>query len=73
MTQKSYYPKAAELGNEWHIVDASGKNLGRLASQIATVLIGKHRPEFTPGVDLGDHVIKGMADKLPCYQPLSIL
>lgn len=57
MTQKSYYPKAAELGNEWHIVDASGKNLGRLASRIATVLIGKHRPEFTPGVDLGDHVI----------------
>ncbi len=57
MTQKSYYPKAAELGVEWHIVDAAGKNLGRLASQIATVLIGKHRPEYTPGVDLGDYVI----------------
>ncbi len=57
MTHKSYYPKAAELGTEWHIVDASGKNLGRLSSQIAAVLIGKHRPEFTPGVDLGDYVI----------------
>jgi len=57
MTQKSYYPKAAERSDEWYVVDAAGKNLGRLASQIAAVLIGKHRPEFTPGVDLGDHVI----------------
>jgi len=57
MTQKSYYPKAEEKSDEWFVVDASGKNLGRLASQIATVLIGKHRPEYTPGVDLGDHVV----------------
>ena len=57
MTQKSYYPKASELSKEWHIVDAAGQNLGRLASRIATVLIGKHRPEYTPGVDLGDYVV----------------
>lgn len=57
MTQKSYYPKAAERSDEWFIVDAAGKNLGRLSSEIAKVLIGKHRPEFTPGVDLGDYVV----------------
>ena len=57
MTQKSYYPKAAERSDEWYIVDAAGKNLGRLSSEIAKVLIGKHRPEFTPGVDLGDYVV----------------
>lgn len=57
MTQKSYYPKASDVSREWHIVDANGQNLGRLASKIATVLIGKHRPQYTPGVDLGDYVI----------------
>lgn len=57
MTQKTYYPKAGDVVKEWHIVDASGQNLGRLASKIASVLIGKHRPEFTPGVDMGDYVV----------------
>jgi len=57
MTQKTYYPKAGDVAKEWHIVDASGQNLGRLASRIAAVLIGKHRPEFTPGVDMGDYVV----------------
>ncbi len=55
--QKSYYPKAAEISGQWYLVDASGQNLGRLATRIATVLLGKHRPEYTPGVDLGDGVI----------------
>src|SRR3970040_494056 len=55
--QKSYYPKAGELTQEWHIVDASGQNLGRLAARIAKVLMGKHRPKYTPGVDMGDYVI----------------
>lgn len=55
--QKSYYPKAGELTQQWHIVDASGQNLGRLASRIATVLMGKHRADYTPGVDMGDYVI----------------
>lgn len=55
--QKSYYPKAGDVQGQWYVVDASGQNLGRLASRIATVLLGKHRPEYTPGVDLGDGVI----------------
>lgn len=57
MQQKSYYPKPGDVEAQWYIVDAAGKNLGRLASQIANVLLGKHRPEYTPGVDLGDAVI----------------
>lgn len=42
---------------DWYIIDATGKNLGRLATQIATILLGKHKPNFTPGVDTGDFVI----------------
>src|SRR3970040_1920493 len=57
MMQKSYYPKAEQLSQQWHIVDASGQNLGRLATRIATVLMGKHRADYTPGVDMGDYVI----------------
>lgn len=57
MKQKSYYPKAGEVASEWFIVDAAGQNLGRLASRIATVLMGKHKPEYTPGVDVGDYVV----------------
>ena len=55
--QKSYYPKQGDVEAQWYIIDASGKNLGRLASRIATILLGKHRPQYTPGVDLGDQVI----------------
>ena len=55
--QKSYYPKAGDLTQQWHIVDAKGQNLGRLATRITTVLMGKHRAEYTPGVDMGDFVI----------------
>jgi large subunit ribosomal protein L13 len=55
--EKTYYPKADEITREWYIVDANGQNLGRLASKIAEVLMGKHRPTFTPGVDSGDYVI----------------
>jgi large subunit ribosomal protein L13 len=57
MTQKTYYPKAEDITREWYIVDATGQNLGRLSSKIAATLIGKHRPEFTPGVDMGDYVV----------------
>ncbi len=64
MTQKSYYPKEAEFKVQWHHVDADGKNLGRLATKIAGVLMGKHRPEFTPGVDLGDHVVVTNCEKI---------
>jgi large subunit ribosomal protein L13 len=55
--EKSYYPKAADIHREWLLVDANGKNLGRLASKIASLLLGKHKPGFTPGVELGDFVI----------------
>ena len=62
--QKSYYPKASEIGSQWHLVDASGQNLGRLATRIAGVLLGKHRPNYTPGVDLGDFVIVTNCEKV---------
>lgn len=54
---KSYYPKASEIERKWYVVDASGQNLGRLASRIARVLLGKHKPTFTPGVEMGDYVV----------------
>ena len=55
--EKTYYPKAGEITHEWYVVDANDQNLGRLATQIASVLLGKHKPTFTPGVDTGDYVI----------------
>lgn len=55
--QKTYVPKASELSREWVLVDANGKFLGRLASQIAHIILGKHKPSFTPGVDTGDFVV----------------
>lgn len=55
--------KATEVSKKWYVVDAAGKNLGRLASQVATVLRGKHKPTFTPNVDCGDYVIVINASK----------
>jgi large subunit ribosomal protein L13 len=55
--QKTYYPKADEINPEWILVDANGQLLGRLATQIASVLLGKHKTNFTPGVGTGDYVI----------------
>jgi len=49
--------KAQEVKKDWYIVDASGMNLGRLATKVATVLRGKHKPTYTPNVDCGDYVI----------------
>lgn len=54
---KTYVPKQGDVQREWYIADAEGQNLGRLASDIATVLRGKHKPSFTPNDDVGDHVI----------------
>ncbi len=54
----------AEASREWYVVDATGKNLGRLATQIASVLKGKHKPIYTPGMDCGDFVIVINAEKL---------
>ncbi|MCU0485435.1 MAG: 50S ribosomal protein L13 [Anaerolineales bacterium] len=55
--QKTYIPKADELNSEWVVVDAQDTTLGRLATQVAAVLLGKHKPSFTPGVFAGDYVI----------------
>ncbi len=54
---KSYYPKESEIERKWYVVDAQGQNLGRLATRIAHVLLGKHKPTFTPGVEMGDYVV----------------
>ncbi len=61
---KTYTIKASEVEKEWFIVDADGKTLGRLASQIAYVLRGKHKPTFTPHMDMGDNVIVINAEKV---------
>jgi large subunit ribosomal protein L13 len=61
---KSYYPKAAEISRQWLLVDADGENLGRLATKIAALLLGKHKPSFTPGVEMGDFVIVINAKKI---------
>jgi large subunit ribosomal protein L13 len=55
--QKSYYPKAAEIIHDWVVVDADGQTLGRVAAHIAALLLGKHKPTFTPGVSMGDNVV----------------
>jgi large subunit ribosomal protein L13 len=62
--QKTYFPKTDDIVQEWYVLDATGQNLGRLASRIATVLLGKHKPSFTPGVDTGDYVIVINAEKV---------
>ena len=56
--------KPGEVKKQWHVVDATDEVLGRLASDIATVLMGKHRPEYTPHTDCGDFVIVLNADKV---------
>lgn len=61
---KTYVVKANEIEMHWFVVDASGQTLGRVASQVAAVLSGKHKPTFTPGADLGDHVVIVNAEKI---------
>ena len=61
---KTYMAKPDEVERNWYVVDAAGKTLGRLASEIAQVLRGKHKPEFTPHVDTGDYVIVVNAEKV---------
>ncbi|NMA95712.1 MAG: 50S ribosomal protein L13 [Clostridiales bacterium] len=61
---KSYMAKASEVERKWYVVDATGKTLGRMASQIAHILRGKHKPIYTPHVDTGDFVIVVNADKI---------
>ncbi len=62
--QKTYYPKPDEISREWVLVDANDQNLGRLATRIAEVLIGKNKPTYTPGVDTGDFVVVINAERV---------
>jgi large subunit ribosomal protein L13 len=62
--QKTYVPKSGDITHEWKLVDANGQNLGRLATRIATILLGKDKPTFTPGVDTGDYVIVVNAERI---------
>jgi large subunit ribosomal protein L13 len=57
MSQRTYSAKPADIKRQWHVVDVSDKVLGRAASQIATLLKGKHKAIYTPSIDTGDHVI----------------
>ncbi len=61
---KTYMSKPGEVERTWYIVDAEGQTLGRLASRIAKVLRGKHKPKFSPSVDVGDFVIVVNAEKI---------
>jgi large subunit ribosomal protein L13 len=61
---KTHTVKAEDISQEWYLVDAADKPLGRLACEVAKVLRGKHRPEFSPHLDLGDYVIVVNADKI---------
>ena len=61
---RTYSPRASVVKREWHIIDASGKTLGRLASQVAILLMGKHKPIYAPHIDTGDYVIVINAAKL---------
>ncbi|GAU07876.1 50S ribosomal protein L13 [Desulfoplanes formicivorans] len=61
---KTYSPKASELQHNWYVVDATDKILGRLATEVAVYLRGKHKPEFAPHMDNGDFVVVVNADKI---------
>ncbi len=74
----TYSPKASEIQRSWHVIDAEGLVLGRLATEVASVLRGKHKPTYTPHLDTGDHVVivnadkvvltSGKADRKPVYR-----
>ena len=57
MNNTTYSPKKAEIESKWYIIDATNKPLGRVATEAAKLLRGKHKPTFTPNIDMGDHVI----------------
>ena len=61
---KTYSPKPEHIERRWYVVDASGVVLGRLASEVATILRGKHKPMYAPHMDTGDHVVVVNADKI---------
>lgn len=61
---KTYSTRATDIERQWHLINASGKTLGRLATQVAGLLMGKHKPIFSPNLDTGDFVIVINADKI---------
>ncbi len=61
---KTFSAKPAEVERDWYVVDAEGKTLGRLASEVALRLRGKHKPEYTPHVDTGDYIIVVNVEKI---------
>jgi large subunit ribosomal protein L13 len=64
MRVKTYSPKAADIQREWFVIDAKDQTLGRLATQVAVLLRGKHKPIFAPHMDVGDYVIVLNCDKI---------
>jgi len=60
----TYFPKAGEIERKWFVVDAAGQTLGRLATNVASILAGKTSPRYTPFMDMGDHVVVINADKV---------
>ena len=64
ITTSTVFANAATVRADWYVIDASGKTLGRLASAIAMRLKGKHKPEFTPHTDTGDHIVVLHAEKI---------
>ena len=63
-TEKTYMAKPGEVSQNWYLVDATDKIVGRLASEIAMILMGKHRPTYTPHVDTGEYVVVTNVDKV---------
>lgn len=61
---KTYSPKVAEIDRRWWLVDAEGKVLGRLATEVARILRGKHKPTYTPHMDMGDYIVVINAEKV---------
>jgi large subunit ribosomal protein L13 len=61
---KTYSARPSDVQRQWLVVDAEGRTLGRLATQVAMVLRGKHKPVYTPHIDTGDHVVVINADKI---------
>lgn len=61
---KTYSLKAGDIQKDWHVVDATGQTLGRLATQVAGLLVGKNKPTYSPHLDMGDYVIVVNAEKI---------
>ncbi len=64
MNRQTYQAKTGQVAQNWLLVDASGQTLGRLSSKLATIIMGKHKPEYTPQTDVGDFVVIINADKI---------